>query len=109
MSVLLNAAQNTPPARASRRGLTLVAAVASLTVLLAGCENMGPRERGTAQGAGIGAVAGAAIGAMTGGGKSYNFVRWTGQPDGQQPSCQDPPTHASSCGLVGSLLIAHSS
>ncbi len=70
MSVLLNAAQNTPPARASRRGLTLVAAVASLTVLLAGCENMGPRERGTAQGAGIGAVAGAAIGAMTGGGKN---------------------------------------
>lgn len=70
MSALLNAAPNTAPARPSRRGLKLVAAVASLTVLLAGCENMGARERGTAQGAGIGAVAGAAIGAMTGGGKN---------------------------------------
>lgn len=70
MSALLNAAPNTATARPSRRGLTLVAAVASLTVLLAGCENMGARERGTAQGAGIGAVAGAAIGAMTGGGKN---------------------------------------
>lgn len=70
MSALLNAAPNTATAHPSRRGLTLVAAVASLTVLLAGCENMGARERGTAQGAGIGAVAGAAIGAMTGGGKN---------------------------------------
>ncbi|WP_367116193.1 OmpA family protein [Aquabacterium sp.] len=51
----------------SRRGIALVAAAAGVAMLLAGCENMGARERGTAQGAGLGAVAGAAIGAMTGG------------------------------------------
>ncbi|MCH8180700.1 MAG: OmpA family protein [Proteobacteria bacterium] len=65
MSASLNTAHAT--ARASRRGITLVAAATGLAMLLAGCENMGARERGTAQGAGIGAVAGAAIGAMTGG------------------------------------------
>lgn len=38
-----------------------------LALGLSGCDSLGPRERGTAQGAAIGAVAGAAIGAMTGG------------------------------------------
>ena len=45
----------------------IIALTAGVALVLAGCENMGARERGTAQGAGIGAVAGAAIGAMTGG------------------------------------------
>jgi outer membrane protein OmpA-like peptidoglycan-associated protein len=38
-----------------------------LALALAGCADMGAREKGTAQGAGIGAVAGAVIGSMTGG------------------------------------------
>jgi len=61
-----NTAANTPKT-AARQGITVTAAAACLALLLAGCENMGARERGTAQGAGLGAVAGAAIGAMTGG------------------------------------------
>jgi outer membrane protein OmpA-like peptidoglycan-associated protein len=48
-------------------GITLIAVATGAALLLAGCENLGPRERGTAEGAGIGAVAGAAIGALTGG------------------------------------------
>ncbi|HZE92493.1 MAG TPA: glycine zipper family protein, partial [Rhizobacter sp.] len=44
-----------------------VAAVVAVSLLLAGCENMGEREQGTAKGAGVGAVAGAVIGSATGG------------------------------------------
>jgi outer membrane protein OmpA-like peptidoglycan-associated protein len=40
---------------------------AAATVLVTGCADLSPRERGTAQGAGIGAVAGAVIGSATGG------------------------------------------
>jgi outer membrane protein OmpA-like peptidoglycan-associated protein len=46
---------------------TAALAIAASMALLAGCENMSARERGTAQGAGIGAVAGAVIGSTTGG------------------------------------------
>jgi outer membrane protein OmpA-like peptidoglycan-associated protein len=42
-------------------------AVAAVAVLLAGCENMSERQKGTAAGAGIGAVAGAVISSATGG------------------------------------------
>ena len=45
----------------------IVGTAISLALLTSGCESMGPQEKGTAAGAGIGAVAGAAIGAMTGG------------------------------------------
>jgi outer membrane protein OmpA-like peptidoglycan-associated protein len=45
----------------------VVLPVAAALLVLAGCENMSAREKGTAQGAGIGAVAGAVIGAATGG------------------------------------------
>jgi outer membrane protein OmpA-like peptidoglycan-associated protein len=41
--------------------------LAAATVLVTGCADLSPRERGTAQGAGIGAVAGAVIGSATGG------------------------------------------
>ena len=41
--------------------------LSAAAVLLAGCENMSEREKGTAQGAGIGAVGGAVISAATGG------------------------------------------
>jgi len=41
--------------------------LAAAAVLLAGCESMSEREKGTAKGAGIGAVAGAVIGSATGG------------------------------------------
>ena len=49
-----------------QRAAIAVGAVAA-ALLFSGCESMGPREKGTAAGAGIGAVAGAAIGSMTGG------------------------------------------
>lgn len=39
------------------------------TIALSGCTGMTESQRGTATGAGIGAVAGAAIGALAGGGK----------------------------------------
>ena len=42
-------------------------ALAAAAALMAGCANMSERERGTAQGAGIGAVAGAVISSVTGG------------------------------------------
>ena len=42
-------------------------AVAAAAALLAGCADMSERQRGTAQGAGIGAVAGAVISSVTGG------------------------------------------
>ena len=42
-------------------------AFAASVLLLAGCADLSPREKGTAQGAGIGAVAGAVISAATGG------------------------------------------
>ena len=51
----------TPPFRASACALAIGA------TLLAGCADLSPREKGTAQGAGIGAVAGAVISAVTGG------------------------------------------
>lgn len=46
--------------------LTVVALTAG-ALALAGCQNMSERQRGTAQGAGIGAVAGAVIASATGG------------------------------------------
>ena len=49
----------------TRRTLTLAAAASA--ILLASCENMSERERGTAQGAAIGAVAGAVLSSATGG------------------------------------------
>ena len=42
-------------------------ALAAAAVLLAGCENMSERQKGTAVGAGVGAAAGAVIGTATGG------------------------------------------
>ena len=42
-------------------------ALAAAATLMAGCANLSERERGTAQGAGIGAVAGAVISSVTGG------------------------------------------
>ena len=52
-------------ARARRRaGIATLAAAALLGV---GCASMSERERGTAQGAGVGAVAGGILGAVTGG------------------------------------------
>jgi outer membrane protein OmpA-like peptidoglycan-associated protein len=42
-------------------------AVAAVAMLLAGCENMSERQKGTATGAGVGAVAGAVISSATGG------------------------------------------
>jgi len=41
--------------------------ITAAAVLLAGCAEMSPREKGTATGAGVGAVAGAVIGSTTGG------------------------------------------
>ena len=41
--------------------------VATVAALLAGCENMSERQKGTATGAGVGAVAGAVLGSATGG------------------------------------------
>ena len=49
--------------RASNRALLALAAAAMFAT---GCQNMGEREKGTAKGAGIGAIAGAAIGSGTG-------------------------------------------
>lgn len=45
----------------------IVGSVIAVALFTSGCESMGPQEKGTAAGAGIGAVAGAAIGSMTGG------------------------------------------
>jgi outer membrane protein OmpA-like peptidoglycan-associated protein len=42
-------------------------ALAAATALLAGCESMSERQKGTATGAGVGAVAGAVISSATGG------------------------------------------
>lgn len=47
--------------------LTLTAVVAAASLLLASCENMSERQKGTAQGAAIGAVAGAVLSSATGG------------------------------------------
>lgn len=44
-----------------------IATLAVAAVLLAGCENMSERQKGTATGAGIGAVAGAVLSSATGG------------------------------------------
>ena len=43
------------------------AAIATLALLAAGCADMSPRQQGTAQGAGIGALAGAVLSSATGG------------------------------------------
>jgi len=52
----------------TRNSLRLAAlGVTAAAVLLAGCENMSERQKGTAAGAGIGAAAGAVISAATGG------------------------------------------
>ncbi len=50
----------------STHRLTVLALTAG-ALALAGCQNMSERQRGTAQGAGIGAVAGAVIASATGG------------------------------------------
>ena len=55
-----------PVGYALRRTVSTAGVLLSALALLAGCESMSARERGTAQGAGIGAVAGALIGAATG-------------------------------------------
>lgn len=44
----------------------MIAVVASLALLGAGCESMSERQQGTAKGAGVGAVAGAVLGGVTG-------------------------------------------
>ena len=44
-----------------------VGSLAAAVLLLAGCENMSERQKGTAVGAGIGAVAGAVLSSATGG------------------------------------------
>lgn len=46
---------------------TAAIAVAAVAALLAGCENMSERQKGTATGAGVGAVAGAVLSSATGG------------------------------------------
>ncbi len=46
---------------------TALFSLTAAAILLAGCADMSPRQRGTATGAGIGAVAGAVIGSATGG------------------------------------------
>jgi outer membrane protein OmpA-like peptidoglycan-associated protein len=46
---------------------TPLCALAAAAFLLAGCESMSERQKGTATGAGVGAVAGAVIGSATGG------------------------------------------
>ncbi len=52
----------------TRRALpSTTAFVLAGALALAGCDTMGPREKGTAVGAGTGAAAGAVIGAITGG------------------------------------------
>lgn len=60
---------NTPLTSPARTPALLRGTGAALAVALAcsGCAEMGPRERGTAQGAAIGAVGGAVISAATGG------------------------------------------
>ena len=49
-------------------------AFAASALFLAGCADLSPREKGTAQGAGIGAVAGAVISAATGGNAATGAV-----------------------------------
>jgi outer membrane protein OmpA-like peptidoglycan-associated protein len=49
------------------RAAAWVTALTATALIITGCESMGPREQGTAAGAGIGAVAGALIGSATGG------------------------------------------
>ena len=44
-----------------------VGSVALAALFLSGCADMSARQKGTAQGAGIGAVAGAVISSVTGG------------------------------------------
>lgn len=44
-----------------------IVGIAAAALLLSGCENMSPTQRGTAQGAALGALAGAAISSATGG------------------------------------------
>ena len=46
---------------------TTALALAATLLITTGCDTMGPREKGTAVGAGTGAAAGAVIGAVTGG------------------------------------------
>ncbi|MDY0746680.1 OmpA family protein [Paucibacter sp. R3-3] len=45
-----------------------IIACASAVLVLTACADMSPRDKGTAQGAGIGALGGAALGALVGGG-----------------------------------------
>lgn len=53
--------------RSNRFRTTAVAAVATATLLMAGCENMSQTQKGTAAGAGIGAGVGAVLSKGTGG------------------------------------------
>lgn len=50
-----------------KRSVVKIASVVLVTLALAGCENMSHRERNTAYGAGLGAVAGGAISGIAGG------------------------------------------
>lgn len=58
--------------RAPRHPVLWFAAAALLTV--SGCENMTPRQEGTAKGAAVGAAAGAVIGSATGGSAAKSAV-----------------------------------
>jgi outer membrane protein OmpA-like peptidoglycan-associated protein len=59
--------------RASRQPTPWFAAVAML-LLASGCQNMTPRQEGTAKGAAVGAAAGAMIGSATGGSAGQGAV-----------------------------------
>lgn len=50
--------------------LTLIATAASVSIFAAGCADMSPEQKGTAQGAGVGAAAGAVLGAVVGGNRN---------------------------------------
>ena len=68
-TILANAGKR--PARTSRAAMNttyfrLTACSIAASLVLVGCADMSPRQKGTAQGAGIGAAAGAVLGGITG-------------------------------------------
>ena len=69
----MNTLSHAPASRRFTARATALAFAAS-ALFLAGCADMSPREKGTAQGAGIGAVAGAVISAATGGNAATGAV-----------------------------------
>jgi outer membrane protein OmpA-like peptidoglycan-associated protein len=62
-----NTSTHGEPSMNSPQTLPRITLAALAALLLAGCETMSEREKGTATGAGIGAVAGAILGSATGG------------------------------------------